>query len=321
MAGGYDLRSLENAVENPSLVVSELQNLWSSVYHRGYEYAFRRRYGEGIDVMAADWDNLVVLDACRWDYFRDQNPIEGEFERVVSQGAGSWPFMEGNFDGRELHDTVYVSSNPFARNLDGGTFHDVELPLDRWDEEFNTVRPGDVVDVALDYHERYPNKRLIVHFMQPHRPHLGPTAERLRERVELRGYNRDRGLDDPSYERTGIHLWQAVEDGRVSISEMRQSYRECLDIVLGHASDLVDALDGRSVVTADHGELLGDRLPPSPQRRYGHGKPQCSQLRVVPWLVVEADTRREITSEPPVETDRVDESVVEERLHALGYRD
>jgi len=41
-------------------------------------YNRRVRGRTGIEVMAADWDTLVVLDACRYDLFTEINDIEGE---------------------------------------------------------------------------------------------------------------------------------------------------------------------------------------------------------------------------------------------------
>ena len=270
--------------------------------------------------MGRDWDTLVILDACRYDYFEEQNTIEGSLDRVVSRGSNSWPYMQGNFAGRTLHETVYVTANPHARKLDDDVFYAMETVLDRWDDEVGTVQPADVVDAALEAHESYPDKRLIVHFMQPHRPYIGPTAEQLRQRVDLQGYNRDRGLAEQTYERTGESMWDAVKTGKVSRSELRQAYRESLDTVLEHVSDLLEQIDGQTVITADHGEMLGDRVFPFTNRLYGHpGEIRCRNLRIVPWLTVDCGERRSITAGGPVEDHRLEEELVEDRLRALGY--
>jgi len=322
MASRYTLDNLRTALGRPQLFLWECHRLLSTPIHRLGTHVFRRRHGDGIDVMDRDWDTLVILDACRSDYFTAQNTIDGTFETVISKGSNSWPFMQGNFVGKQHHDTVYVTANPHARKLDDDEFYTIETVLDRWDDEVGTVQPEDVVAAAIEAHEANPNKRLIVHFIQPHRPYIGQTAERLRERVDLHGYNRVRGLDDESDDRTGMSMWDAVKSGRVTTAELRQAYAESLDITLDHVSELLDAIDGKTVITADHGEMLGDRAFVFTNRLYGHpGEIRCRQLREVPWLTVTGDERRSITADAPVEGDRLADDLVEDRLRALGYRE
>jgi hypothetical protein len=43
--------------------------------------------------MEEDWDNLIILDACRYDYFKRQHDFEGSVDRIVSPGKMSWEFM------------------------------------------------------------------------------------------------------------------------------------------------------------------------------------------------------------------------------------
>ncbi len=299
----------------------ELHRLGSKPFHAVHNRQFVDQYGSGIDVMAEDWDTLVILDACRLDYFRSQNTIGGELQSAVSRGANSWEFMEGNFVGREFHDTVYVTANPHARKLDADTFHAIETVLHRWDDDIGTVRPEAVVAAALEANERYPKKRLIIHFMQPHRPYLGEMADGLRERIDLRGYKRDRGLENQHYERTGIHMWRAVKTGQVSHEEMKRAYSETLDITFEEVKALLDALDGKAIITADHGEMLGERVYPFTVRQYGHPHGlHAEELRLVPWHVVPGARRREIERDAPVETDRLAEETIDDRLQALGYK-
>jgi hypothetical protein len=155
------------------------------------EYAALKRR-EGIDVPAADWDNLLVLDACRWDTFLSANTVDGELSRVRSRGSATSEWLRENFYGRECHDIVYVTANPMHRAGDWvapadtdsgddmvvleGVFHDVVELWHEPDEQLRTTRPETVAEAALDMFERYPNKRLLVHFMQPHYPFIGEFA-------------------------------------------------------------------------------------------------------------------------------------------------
>lgn len=118
MSRRYTLSNLQKSIGNPSLMVHELKR----VARKPRNIAFERKYGPGIDVMAEDWDNLILLDACRYDYFESQINIEGELKSAISRGGHSWEFMQGNFVGREFHDTIYVTANPHVEKLSDGTF-------------------------------------------------------------------------------------------------------------------------------------------------------------------------------------------------------
>ncbi|MDZ7731073.1 MAG: hypothetical protein U5K37_09340 [Natrialbaceae archaeon] len=262
--------------------------------------------------MAADWDNLVILDACRYDYFERQHAFDADVQRVVSPGKMSWEFMEQSFLGETFHDTIYVTSNPFATRLPEDTFFETQYLIDEWDDEIGTIHPEDVISAAREAHEDHPDKRLILHFMQPHRPYLGPTAEELRERVNLVGYRN---------EGDGLQIWGAAKEGKVTVDEVRTAYSESLDIVLEEVERFLAEFDGKTVITADHGEMLGERVMPVTSRVWGHSEGfSTPTLRVVPWVEIDGETRREITVSPPVAAEEtLDDDEITDRLEALGY--
>jgi hypothetical protein len=316
MKNHYTLENLKRALRNPVLIRREALRLASWPVHRVYaRYTDSRYNNENTDVMNEDWDNLVLLDAARFDYFEDMNTIEGTLRKEVSRGKKSWEFIEENFVGRDLHDTVYVTANPFSTDIPEGTFYYIDhLHARAWDERIGTVQPEDVVKAAIEAHEQYPNKRLIIHYMQPHRPYLGETAEMLRERLDLQGY----GKHDK-----GIQIWGAVKQRDVSIREIRDAYRETLEIALQSVDDLLNQLSGKSVVTSDHGEMLGERVFPFTTRVWGHMEGfDTPTLREVPWLVVGSTDRRNIYDSDPIDSEvALNDTEIEERLEALGYAD
>lgn len=310
----YTLSSLKKAVRDPSLAVEEIDQALCQVR----SWKFEAQHGPGIDMMEEDWDVLILLDACRYDYFKNQVNIRGELERVISPGARSWEFMQQTFAGRELHDTVYVTANPHTEKLDSNIFYTVETMLDSWNQDLGTVLPEDVVSAAIEANANYPNKRLIIHFMQPHKPHLGPTSEQIRQRVELKGWDKYHGHSDKKAERDGISLWKAVEENKVTIDELRKAYSQSLDIVLEEVEELIKSIPGKTIISADHGEMLGERGAIT--RQFGHPKMYTPELRVVPWFLVQpTDSRRDVEPEEPIGYERLDDEVVENRLAALGY--
>jgi hypothetical protein len=294
-----------------------------------YSRLFDLRHGSGVDVMAEDWDTLVLLDACRFDDFERENTLDGELERRLSQGVDSPSFIAANFAGRTLHDCVYVSANPHVREIDPDTFHAVVAePLATYSPADGCVRPEAVTDAAVRAHERFPNKRLVVHYMQPHDPPIGPTARDLESEIDLGGWAWS-GVDA-----AGERLLPAVEAGVVDPDVAREAYRENLRIVLDEVESLLAELDGKTVVSADHGEMFGERPYRLLGPLYEHWQnPRTVELCTVPWLVVDGDERRRIVSDPPIGidvdvdelgdgVDRSDAGVdVEAQLSALGYRD
>ena len=101
---------------------------------------------------------------------------------------------------------------------------------------------------------------------------------------------------------------------------LRKAYRDTLEIALEALESRLDAFDGRTVITADHGEVLGERLAPIPVRWYGHpGGIYVPELVEVPWHVVSAGPRRHTTADPPVGVADADDEDVTESLRALGY--
>jgi hypothetical protein len=77
---------------------------------------------------------------------------------------------------------------------------------------------------------------------------------------------------------------------------VRRAYRANLEAALPAVGRLLDGLDGRVVVTSDHGNCVGERAWPVPIREWGH--PEGIYVRplvAVPWLVVEGDRRRAVS--------------------------
>jgi hypothetical protein len=310
----YKLSNILQAVENPKLVRGEVRK-----FGQQFNHWFHQRFysHDGVDIFAEEWDNLVILDGCRYDTFAELNDIEGQLESRQSRGSTSWEFFQANFHGRKLHDTVYVTANPHVYRLNGGVCHAVIDLVKNWDETLQTIPPEEVVAAAREVAETYPQKRYIFHFMQPHYPFLGETGQRL----DHRGHERD--VDSPQLDQPNV--WDVLQWGKnptVTEAKVWKAYKENLELVLGHLKDLLDIVDGRTVITADHGNLIGDRLSPLPVRGYGHPSGLRSpELIEVPWHIIESKTRREVTAEPPSETQHRDEDDVAEQLAALGYTD
>lgn len=303
----YTLGSLTHGIKNPRLVVQELNRL----YHRRLQtWSYNHN---GIDIFDRDWDTLLILDACRYDLFEQVSDLPGELESVISRGSATEEFIRGNFHGRQFHDTVYVTASPMLsrhRDTYDTEFHDVinVWQEDGWDEDFRTVLPGVVTRAALRAREQYPNKRLLVHYMQPHYPFVGPTGQEYFDLDRL-DFQWEEFLGDSS-EMSDEIIWDA--------------YRENLELVLPDVMELFQSMQGKHVVTADHGNVIGSRSFPVPIREYGHPSGVYTESLVrVPWLTYQNGTRPAIESDRPVNRHGDDTAgeLARERLQELGYVD
>lgn len=307
-----DINTLLKFLTSPSRFIGGIRWVGMQInakIHRWFDI------GNGVEFMNEDWDNLIILDGCRYDVFSERNQISGELQSKQALGSQSWDFMQQNFVDKTFHDTVYVTSNPFASRLDKNTFHAVINLLDEWDPELQTVHPETVVEAARRAHSAYPNKRLLIHFMQPHYPFIGPAGQQIEHKGH--GRNHEDQLE-------GGSIWSMLRLGSAGVTENEvwTAYCENLDIVLPYAQRLLNEISGKSVITSDHGNLVGERLWPIPVRGYGHPRGlRAPQLLTVPWLVVESEERRDIWSDPPVTHEKPTEETVSERLRALGYQE
>ena len=230
---------------------------------------------ESIFEKQPEWKNLIILDAARHDLYEEVN---GRTEPRNTVGSQSTEFIEKTFSEGDYSDIVYITANPFfnekkfeeitGREL-GEVFHEVfHTYADKWDDENNTVMPESVVQDAKTAEKLFPEKKKIIHFMQPHYPFVNSDLADTGINPDL-----DRGEDDFS-------LWQLAEMREYDREDLWVSYRENLELVMPYTEELVEELSGTTVITADHGNMVGE------SGLYGHPRGlKLEPLRKVPWDV------------------------------------
>lgn len=109
----YNISNFVDACKNPTIFLKEFSTVSNSLREKSLKYPFIWEYEEPTNVMEEDWDNLIILDACRYDSFVDMNNISGQLDSIISVSSTSPEFMEKTFKEREFHDTVCVSANGF----------------------------------------------------------------------------------------------------------------------------------------------------------------------------------------------------------------
>lgn len=212
-----------------------------------------------------DWDNLFIIDACRHDLFEE---VEGETSKRTSLGGHSREFLEKTFSEGDFSDIVYISAN---FHLDPGLFEDAtgRKPEDvfhtvyhthetDW-EETGLVHPEAVVRDAKSAKKLFPDKKMIIHFMQPHHPF--------------------KSLDLSDYEETSV--WKLAERGEIDEETIWSHYRKNLEFVMPYVKDLAEEFEGKNFLTADHGNLVGEN------GLYHHPYGAKSKaVREVPWTEI-----------------------------------
>jgi len=326
----YNFTNLIKIIKHPSKLYHELLNIKDSVHTKVglglKKFYFTNRYGEPADIVNKEWDNLIILDACRYDIFKSYNIFDGELTPVISKGSNSREFMSGNFDQRKLYDTVYVTANSNIDHMDcEENFYTV---LKTYIDGTGGLFPEAVYKKAVQAHSDHPEKRLIVHFMQPHAPYIGEKAKAMEKKlrdVDL-ALKKVEEMDEKLVGNTEYYIGvnemrQAINEGYADREDLMELYRENLQIVLERVGKLVQKLDGKTVITSDHGELLGERQYFSPCE-YGHPRGiYVPKLRIVPWLEMDFDSRRKIVSEDPIGPVQATEEEIQSNLRQLGYID
>lgn len=226
---------------------------------------------------------LVILDACRYDYFDQERShyFEGDLETVYSSGRNTFEYVskawsfEGSNEVRYISGAIPVNSEEDKERYIGDFAPKNNLDIrdvwsESWDEEKKTCPPEEVTEAAR---EELPfEDKLVAHYYQPHSPMVGyyDLFDEIRE-VTGEGSFPD------------FKLWQMLRSGEIPVSKVKKAYRSNLRKTMEGVRELVDQAgeDRKIVVTADHGELFGEG------GNYAHPPVDHPKLRQVPWLEVE----------------------------------
>ncbi len=224
----------------------------------------------GVRVMDEEWDYLIILDACRYDYFKEYNTIlEGRLEKKLSSGSCTYEWLEKNFAGEHYSDTVYITANPrihtgwfkkwILKNCNP-FYHIENVWKYAWNEKSETVTPREMTKATIKTINKYPSKRIIIHYLQPHPPYIDEYGEKIIK----------------------SKLLNPLRRGEVSRETAKKAYIRNLTLALKEIKKLIYHLKGKIIITADHGECFGEWL------LFSHpGKTYVKELVEIPWLTIE----------------------------------
>jgi hypothetical protein len=245
---------------------------------QNFAYSFTDQINEeGEHIADKEWNNLVIFDACRHDIYEE---VFRESDYRISVSSCSKEFIRRTFSEETFEDTVVITANPhyyenIFEDLTGRkpeeVFHSVyNTYKTKWNEEEGVVMPESVMEDVRSAKKLFPDKRLLIHFMQPHIPFINSQIPQKANYME--------GVDKEVVEENFLNEFEKAQIGKVSREKVLEDYRDNLEILREAREELKQILDGKAVITADHGEMLGE------QKLYGH---PCSKkslkLRKVPW--------------------------------------
>jgi len=182
-----------------------------------------------------------------------------------------------------------------------------------WDRSIGACPPEPVLAQALEYRHA---DSLVVHYQQPHTPYIGAEQELGHADSEAAVPGQVAPVDKP--------IWDRIERGEIDDDRLRELYWSNVErvrpAVLRTIDELCEVFES-VVVTADHGEALGEHGV------YAHPRqPQHPKVREVPWVEVsgltprgERGARQAYVPDAPGDVDRSDDDL-DERLRMLGYR-
>jgi hypothetical protein len=257
----------------------------------------------GTNVYSRDWDILVILDACRADLYRDV--VNGDAKSIWSVGSSSEEWINHTFtSSTNFSKTAYITGNIFSRDyLDENDFHSLEeVWRYGWDDEAGTIPPRPLTNEAIRTWRETDADKMIVHYMQPHFPAIGSD-------IDLGG-----GVTQDEFGRGGVvNIWSEMRSGAIDVETAWEAYRDNLKFVWSDVELLMENINGKAVITADHGNCFGK------WGAYGHPSGLMSPaLRRVPWDSYYCSDEK---THQPVEINKKDtaDDTVEERLESLGY--
>ena len=297
-----------------------------------------------------NWKYLIILDACRYDYFKMcyKKFFDKNYTLIKVYSPGTWTFdwLRKTWTNK-YDDIIYISANPFVSNkatikgFCGGNhfFYVVDVWKECWNDNIGTVHPKDLTEISIKYINNYPEKRFVIHYLQPHAPFIefddikkilnsvGVSKRNLLYHIkELFPLNVRRKVGLLILKHFGHKLYGFLFNllnGKENtyhqlivryygIDTLREYYQKNLELALKYVKYLAEHIKDNFIITSDHGELLGEYgIFAHPDIVYD----EEIQLSV-PWLCKGSATyiQKGISSK-----DEEDEELIKKRLKDLGY--
>jgi len=253
-------------------------------------------------IMEKRWDVLVILDGCRYDYFEKYNTIEGNLKKVKSPVTGTKAWLR-RITSYDCSNIIYMT--PMVKFDLWYPKHGFFKVIRLWDKnityKYAGVDPIGIAKRAVECIKEYPDKRVIVHFFTPHPPFLTIDPEH-QQKIKEESNLADKNIEKSKLKRKilfilwilkqrfptvvfwhlerllGVHSGMLVLFQAGGFKLIRQLYYDNLMLVFDAVKEIKDSVNKKIVVTADHGQRLGE------YGMFGHGGWNSKSMVTVPWF-------------------------------------
>ena len=223
---------------------------------------------------------LIVLDACRYDFFKKKFRGYHGYTYILSPAYSpasdtfSWLKIVSKRYSAYLKFTRVFSATPVI-NSKGieiygykvtKYFRDIiDLWKYYWNPDLQTVHPSSIIEAIKKYGLK---KRNIIWFTQPHMPYIG--------KIKIIRPNK-------SFRNSEQYLLYLLNRGEITLKDWIEAYIYNLKLALEAIGKLLNLIPQEKVIiiTADHGELFGEYGIFFHPHRYN-----LPQLRIVPFAIL-----------------------------------
>lgn len=240
-----------------------------------------------------NWDNILFLDAMRFDYFEKLYPeyLKGELTKTWNGGLSlTYEWFKRNI--RKYFDACLFFAVPLImeKYWKPNTKESWDDKKFDWEEHFADFCPSSFTDwwdhelltctcekvnQAVRGYETLVEKKFI-RYLSPHFPHVGEFRVPYACHHDMDFSDDDRAI--------GQRLREEYEKGSYTAEEFQKSYESNCRVGLEAVCDIIPELQGKTIILSDHGECLWDC------GRMGHGNEKMKDhdhMIHVPWFEVE----------------------------------
>jgi len=218
-----------------------------------------------------DWDWLIILDACRYDFFVKLWKI-GRIDYRLSLASDTLGTLK-KFP--RIPNSILITGHPFPLLFKHKFSRAVDVGFDHG---LSTCPPWYVntyVKTHLSEIKRYRKK--ILWYLQPHHPFIGKT------KLDIRIYEDPVTGKMTPIQKTIELMKRAKQDGI-----LERAYEDNLRLVLDHVKELLPLMDGKIVITSDHGEGLGKPLRSQDKPVFSHPPNRFEwEVRLIPYCIID----------------------------------
>jgi hypothetical protein len=270
--------------------------------------------GKEINILEKSWDFLIILDACRFDIFNQcykEFFPEAKVKKAISPACWTREWAIKTFTSK-YNDIIYISGNPninsYMKMTDGGFLFDSNKHFSKvvdvwdfgWDDALGTIHPIKINKSFHKWYLKYPRKRFILHYNQPHGPWISIGGEpksinEVKKNIKIVNVNNKSIYSFPRKilrKLPPVFWWEIRKILHINPKSqeeeyyknhgnegMKEAYLNNLKLALKHVQILTESISGNWLITSDHGELLGEN------GWYGHPRNSKNKLqRIVPFM-------------------------------------